>query len=76
MARKTVYVRGKVKGTNRVLAAELIDDVSAKDLLAQAFGVKPTDVTGPSGPQSGLPRWFRDAPEKKTVQFKYKVVSK
>ena len=76
MARKTLYVRGKVKGTDRVLAAELIDDVSAKDLLAQAFGVKPTEVTGTSGPQSGIPGWFRDAPDRKTAQFRYTVVSR
>ena len=75
MARRTVYVRGKVKGTDRVLAAELIDDVSAKDLLAQAFGVKPTEVIGTLGPQSSLPKWFKDAADKKTVQFKYSAVS-
>ena len=75
MARKTVYVKGRVKGVDRVLAAELIDDVTAKDLLAQAFDANPSQVTGASSIYRSPQAWYRDAPEKTTVQFRYRVAS-
>ena len=75
VARKTIYVRGRVKGVDRVLAADLIDDVTAKDLLAQAFDANPSQVTGASSVYSSPQAWFRNAPEKTTVQLRYRVVS-
>ena len=75
MTRKTIYVKGRVKGVDRGLAAELIDDVAAKDLLAQAFDANPSQVTGASSVYKSRPAWYRNAPEKVTVPMRYRVVS-